>query len=399
MTHPYHWTLSRTSSLQVGHSHVDQRMSVCDSGVGYRLPLRSTLTGKQVGLVCAWFFPPLLLTWTLDILLCKAISKVIPFSQEDGYETDSSRGRMKTKRKATTHVSGRTIDSPPPRETKHSGRLVHPIIDDARWITTPEPEGSDEEEEEETPRRRAVTLDHLSAQVRPSTRPPSSLPSNDGLRPDSGSDFVRQSAQEFASGSGSILREPGRDVELSRSASEEARTRESASSPEDDYIPGGQDTPESSTQEGILRRERQNLNRDLVTVEIMPEPISSPGPSPEALLSYKLAKLVDLVIYVIVFLVGVVMFYTNKGENRSQLIFIAMISLVWLFSRRIIPHTWTKVLHPTLTTSLLASFGILGLGAIKGLNMTQSKSLPTLFFFWNFGFVLQRRNKIDSSPK
>lgn len=242
----------------------------------------------------------------------------------------------------------------------------HPPYEDERWIPTPEPEDSDSEGEY-SPRQRAVTLDAYSPQVRP-IRPPSSLPE---------AQVQRRLSENVTRGVGDAHEATSAVQATSSStflANPTTNRCDHERQSETDWDEGQGSFP--ATQEGISSTAGETtssgLSRGLVAVNIIPEPISTPGPLPDVLLSQKLSRLIDLVIYVIVFLVGVVLFYTPGGENRSQVIFIATISLVWLFSRRIIPHSWTKVLHPTLTTSLLASFGILGIGSTKGFNREQT---------------------------
>ncbi|MBW0469924.1 hypothetical protein O181_009639 [Austropuccinia psidii MF-1] len=127
-----------------------------------------------------------------------------------------------------------------------------------------------------------------------------------------------------------------------------------------------------SSSSDCRRSPRTSSEQSFVYVYVAKIPLSMPDASPEILLSRKISRLLDLIIYLIVVLVGLVMFYTPGGQERSQVLFIGTISLLWLFSRRIIPHTWTKVLHPTLTTSLLASVVLMGLGASRGLTMKET---------------------------
>ncbi|EGG08380.1 uncharacterized protein MELLADRAFT_84905 [Melampsora larici-populina 98AG31] len=314
----------------------------------------------HIGLICAWFFPPILITWTIDILLCKLISKAIPFPEADGTISSEEQSRNRSRSRSRNKSKGHS-------RAGHMPTIRHPPYEDERWIPTPEPEESDSEDEE-TPRQRAVTLDAYSPQVRP-MRPPSSLP--EAQRRVSENDTYEVGNAYEAS---PIVQANSNSTFLTMpTTSRRDHERQS----ETDWDEGQGSFP--TTQEGISstagETSSSGLSRGMVAVNIIPEPISTPAPLPDIILSQKLSRLVDLVIYVIIFMVGVVLFYTPGGEKRSQVIFIATISLIWLFSRRIIPHSWTKVLHPTLTTSLLASFGILGIGSTIGLNRQQTYDL------------------------
>ncbi|KAH9821687.1 LrgB-like family-domain-containing protein [Melampsora americana] len=310
----------------------------------------------HIGLICAWFFPPILITWTIDILLCKCISKAIPFPEAD--VTNSSEGHISSRSRSRSRVQSRAA---------HMPSIQHAPYEDERWIPTPEPEESGSEDEE-APRQRAVTLDAYSPQIRP-INPRSSLPEAQCQLSKNETREIGNAYQD--SGTSGTLQGKSNATFLANPATSRPhheRHSETAWNEEQGSF--------HATQEGIASTAGETcssgLSRGLVAVNIVPEPISTPAPLPDVILSQKLSRLVDLVIYVIIFLVGVVLFYTPGGENRSQVIFIAMISLIWLFSRRIIPHSWTKVLHPTLTTSLLASFGILGIGSTRGLNRQQT---------------------------
>ncbi|KAG0144481.1 hypothetical protein CROQUDRAFT_64980 [Cronartium quercuum f. sp. fusiforme G11] len=315
------------------------------------LPVHSSLTLNQIGLICAWFLPPVLITWTIDILLCKLISKAIPFPEED--DEHSLKSKSHPRSRSRSHGQSRRHSQGPrnPVEPRASGRLFHPLGEDERWITTPEPEGSDSEDEEEPVRRRAVTLDQYTSQVRPVTLTPSSQPGQ----------MNRHSSANLT---------PGLVVSSSSGVAPPEQVPSSSTN--------SSSTAENYNRENTVTNSdslNSSLARELVRIEVVAEPMSTPAPSPETVLSQKLTRLVDLVIYVLVFFIGVALFYTPGGKERSQVIFIAMISLIWLFSRRIIPHSWTKVLHPTLTTSLLASFAILGIGATRGLDRQQTYNL------------------------
>lgn len=69
----------------------------------------------------------------------------------------------------------------------------------------------------------------------------------------------------------------------------------------------------------------------------------------------------DPMVYTILFLIGLPLFFTPGGHQRSLPLFLATVSLAWLFSRRVIPGPWQKILHPILVTSgiTILSFGSL----------------------------------------
>lgn len=93
----------------------------------------------------------------------------------------------------------------------------------------------------------------------------------------------------------------------------------------------------------------------------------------------------DPMVYTILFLIGLPLFFTPGGHQRSLPLFLATVSLAWLFSRRVIPGPWQKILHPILVTSGITILVIWVFGAIKGFSLPEGKRyLPSFFFPFTF---------------
>ncbi|EGG00252.1 uncharacterized protein MELLADRAFT_73227 [Melampsora larici-populina 98AG31] len=94
--------------------------------------------------------------------------------------------------------------------------------------------------------------------------------------------------------------------------------------------------------------------------------------SPEDVLVRRMAAWFDPMVYFIVFLIGIPLFFTTGGEKRSLPLFLGTVVLSWIFSRRVIPRPWQKVLHPILVTSGITILFIFIFGAIKGLSLVSA---------------------------
>ncbi|KAH9818634.1 LrgB-like family-domain-containing protein [Melampsora americana] len=118
--------------------------------------------------------------------------------------------------------------------------------------------------------------------------------------------------------------------------------------------------------------------------------------SAEDVMVQRMAAWFDPFVYFIIFLIGIPLFFTPGGENRSQPLFLGTVVLSWIFSRRVIPRPWQKVLHPILVTSGITIFLIFVFGSIKGL------SLPSTLKDYSTGstyFVLFRKSRgYNGSP-
>lgn len=93
--------------------------------------------------------------------------------------------------------------------------------------------------------------------------------------------------------------------------------------------------------------------------------------SAEERLALRLEKWFDPTVYLLVFLIGIPLFFTPGGERRSLPLFTGTVSLAWLFSKRAVPVNWQKLLHPILVTSVITVLIVWVFGAIKGISLTE----------------------------
>lgn len=94
--------------------------------------------------------------------------------------------------------------------------------------------------------------------------------------------------------------------------------------------------------------------------------------SAEDVMVRRMAAWFDPMVYFIVFLIGIPLFFTPGGEKRSLPLFLGTVVLSWIFSRRVIPRPWQKILHPILVTSGITIFLIFIFGIIKGLPLASA---------------------------
>lgn len=81
----------------------------------------------------------------------------------------------------------------------------------------------------------------------------------------------------------------------------------------------------------------------------------------------------DPVVYFVVFLIGIPLFFTSGGANRSLPLFIGTVALAWIFSRRVVPQPWQKFLHPILVTSGITVVALWIFAAIKSMTLRDGK--------------------------
>lgn len=79
-------------------------------------------------------------------------------------------------------------------------------------------------------------------------------------------------------------------------------------------------------------------------------------------------------LYFCLFLVGLPLYFSPGGNARSLPLFLSILALSWLFSRRVVPTLWQTALHPILVTSTITVLCIWGFGAMKGIGLIENLS-------------------------
>ncbi|KAG0150467.1 hypothetical protein CROQUDRAFT_58174 [Cronartium quercuum f. sp. fusiforme G11] len=80
----------------------------------------------------------------------------------------------------------------------------------------------------------------------------------------------------------------------------------------------------------------------------------------------------DPVVYLIIFLTGIPLFFTTRGEIRSLPLLLGTVVLAWIFSRRVVPRSWQMALHPILVTSAITTLAIWMFAAVKGMSLRHA---------------------------
>ncbi|KAH9815891.1 hypothetical protein DFH28DRAFT_1095144 [Melampsora americana] len=91
----------------------------------------------------------------------------------------------------------------------------------------------------------------------------------------------------------------------------------------------------------------------------------------ETVLVNWMSTLFDPMVYLIIFIIGIPLFFSPGGSNRSLPLFLSTVVLSWIFSRRVVPKTWQMILHPILVTSAISILLIFIFGSIKGMGLRE----------------------------
>lgn len=134
---------------------------------------------------------------------------------------------------------------------------------------------------------------------------------------------------------------------------------------------GGQNLNPTRTTMAINAPGVDNGN-DVEKGELTAEKGSTTSECAEDVMVRRMAAWFDPSVYFIIFIIGIPLYFAPGGERRSLPLFLGTVVLSWIFSRRVVPQKWQKVLHPILVTSGITIFCIFIFGAIKGLSLAAT---------------------------
>ncbi|MBW0515265.1 hypothetical protein O181_054980 [Austropuccinia psidii MF-1] len=318
------------------------------------IPRKDPLSGKQIGLIVAFFLPSFLLMWIGTVAICKLLTILWPQGS------------------STTNIGEKYNDE----------KVLKPGEGGISRETLSEDQLND------SPNRLSQHIESETGQSFPTSRPER----NDDL--ETGGAYSPSSSPQVPSCSSSVSERqnntrnpplqthsntPNLDLQMHATLTLVDEPRQNNF---------GYMKSISSEMIGMCRFwDFKLLQR---TIKQKFSPTQTEKMPPEDSIAIKFEYWFDFVIYLFLAIIGLPLFYTSGGENRSLPLFTGVVSLSWLFSRRIIPQPWQKVLHPILVTSFLTVFIVWGLGAIKGL------TLPKVLRYYSTGadyLVLFRRQR------
>ncbi|EGG07738.1 uncharacterized protein MELLADRAFT_52361 [Melampsora larici-populina 98AG31] len=114
-----------------------------------------------------------------------------------------------------------------------------------------------------------------------------------------------------------------------------------------------------------------NKNNDKDGILITRGVATSKPETKEDVLVNWMISLFDPIVYLIIFIIGIPVFFSPGGSNRSLPLFLSTVVLSWLLSRRVVPTTWQMILHPILVTSAISVLAIFIFGSIKGMQIQE----------------------------
>ncbi|MBW0503283.1 hypothetical protein O181_042998 [Austropuccinia psidii MF-1] len=282
------------------------------------------MPAKEIGLIAAYFLPPFFVVWIGTIGLCKLLAYLWPLENLVTQEEDWTQASEDLEANSTCSVP--TGNQPPSPPHRLDGVDSNDPIKPASMVDVSK-----------------TNLEFETGGINPRTPTPQAISRSSSIHPE-------PTAQNH-------------HLDIEPPA---ARTVSESSNREKAHTTAG--PPLKKRFESIFSfcyNQQEKLTG-------LFSPPSTKSISLDVELALRLEHWFDPAVYFLLLIIGLPIFYAPGGEKRSLPLFTGVVTLTWLFSRRVVPGTWQKFLHPILVTSFLTEFIIWGLGDIKGLTLPET---------------------------
>ncbi|KNZ61451.1 hypothetical protein VP01_1399g2 [Puccinia sorghi] len=313
-----------------------------------RIPRRDVMPAKEIGLIAALFLPSLLITWVGTVLIVKGMAHVWPVAAMDETEEDNNADVLESENGSIRSSNSQRGHSQRPSSVTSKPHQNHEN-------TLESVEAGRSMPSNDSPASPARVIENL----------PTTLPSSNPLLQEKNVSQLRPENNLTLDPSDTMCEKKEFQSDLRQ---------------------------ESTEGLGLRARCIAKIRRSLhPTKAEMDETLSQ-----EERLARRLEVWFDPAMYLMVLLIGIPLFFTPGGERRTLPLFTGVVSLSWLFSKRCVPPSYQKVLHPILVTSLITVFVVWAFGSIKGLSLTQA--LNHYSTGANYLVIFRRSEGWDGSP-